>query len=79
VQPFREGKVACIDRFIAPLYGGKQPVLVAGDSNGDVAMLTSYPEMKIGLIMDCGRSGEIAELARRHDGRYFAQPVKREQ
>ena len=75
VQPFREGKVACIDRFIAPLYGGKQPVLVAGDSNGDVAMLTSYPEMKIGLILDCGRSGEIADLAGRHDGRYFAQPV----
>ena len=75
VQPFREGKVACIDRFIAPLYDGKQPVLVAGDSNGDVAMLTAYPEMKVGLILDLDRGGAIDSLADRRDGRYYAQPV----
>ena len=74
-QPFREGKVACIDRFIAPLHGGKQPVLVAGDSSGDVAMLTAYPDMKVGLVMDLDRGGEIDSLADRRDGRYFAQPV----
>ncbi len=75
VQPFREGKVACIDRFIAPLHDGKQPVLVAGDSNGDVAMLTAYPDMKVGLILDLDRGGAIDSLADRRDGRYYAQPV----
>lgn len=74
-QPYKEGKVACIDSLIAPLHGGKQPLLVAGDSSGDVAMLTSYPEMRVGLIMNQFRGGEIEELANRRDGRYFSQPV----
>lgn len=74
-QPYKEGKVACIDSLIAPLHGGAQPLLVAGDSSGDVAMLTSYPEMRVGLIMNQYRGGEIEELANRHDGRYFSQPV----
>lgn len=72
-QPYKEGKVACINKFIAPLHGQRGPVLVAGDSNGDVAMLTAYPEMKVGLIIDWNRTGEIAALAARHDGRYFSQ------
>ena len=75
VQPFKEGKVACIDSLIAPLHGGAQPVLVAGDSSGDVAMLTAYPDMKVGLIMNQHRGGEIEALADRHDGVYFSQPV----
>ncbi len=75
VQPFKEGKVSCIDSLIAPQHGGRQPVLVAGDSSGDIAMLTAYPEMKVGLIMNRFRGGEIEALADRHDGRYFSQPV----
>ena len=75
-QPFKEGKVACIDSLIAPLHGGKQPLLVAGDSSGDLAMLTSYPEMRVGLIMNQYRGGKIEELANRHDGRYYSQPVE---
>ncbi len=75
VQPFKEGKVSCIDSLIAPGHGGVQPVLVAGDSSGDVAMLTAYPDMKVGLIMNQHRGGEIEALADRDDGVYYSQPV----
>lgn len=51
-QTYKEGKVACIDSLIAPLHGGSQPVLVAGDSAGDIPMLTAYPGMRVGLIMN---------------------------
>lgn len=74
-QPFKEGKVVCIDRYIARLHGGARPVLVAGDSSGDVAMLTAYPEMKVGLIMNQHRGGEIERLACRKDGKYCSQEV----
>lgn len=78
VQPYLEGKVQCVETLIAPAYGGAAPVLVAGDSNGDYAMLTAWPSMKCGLIMDCGRKGKIAELvaqakAERNRGRYVVQ------
>ena len=72
-QPFKEGKVACIDELIAPLYEGREPVLVAGDSEGDVAMLTAYDGMKIGLVIDWDREGEIDDLASLGDGRYYSQ------
>ena len=42
VQPIKTGKVTCINTLMAPLHGGTGPVLVGGDSNGDVAMLTSF-------------------------------------
>ena len=62
-QPYRDGKVACIREHIAPLHGGRGPALVAGDSNGDYAMLTAFPDLRIGLIVNALRSGPIAELA----------------
>lgn len=74
-QPFKEGKVACIDSLISPIHDGMQPLLVAGDSSGDVAMLTDYPAMRVGLIMNQHRGGEIEELANRKDGRYYSQTV----
>lgn len=77
-QPYKEGKAACIDSLIAPSYGGADPVLVAGDSGGDVAMLTAYPQMKVGLIIDWDKDGEIGELAKRRDGRYFSQKFPKE-
>lgn len=51
-QPNREGKIDCIQAYMAPAYGNAGPVLVAGDSNGDVPMLTAFPDMKHGLIID---------------------------
>ena len=75
IQPFKEGKVTCIESFIAPLYAGAQPALIAGDSSGDVAMLTAFPEMRLGLIMNQHRGDEIEELANRQDGKYYSQEV----
>ena len=70
---FHEGKCELIDRYIAPLHGRKGPILVAGDSNGDYAMLTSYASMKLGLIIDRPSDGEIAALKKSGDGRYLVQ------
>lgn len=62
VQTYREGKTACIKNLIAPAHGGNGPAFVAGDSNGDYSMLTSFPDMKVGLILDVPRSGGIQHL-----------------
>jgi len=72
-QPFMEGKVACIDGLIAPLHGGSQPVLVAGDSSGDIPMLTAYPRMRVGLIMNMHRGAAIEQLLKDGSGRYVSQ------
>ena len=76
-----EGKVDCIKAYMAPAYGNADPVLVAGDSNGDVPMLTAFPDMKQGLIIDVGRSetsgiGQLASRARMEGnaGIYILQP-----
>ncbi len=62
VMPYKMGKVECIKNCIAPLHGGADPVLIAGDSNGDYYMLTGFPDLKVGLIFDVGNSGKIGEL-----------------
>lgn len=80
-QPIKEGKVDCIKAYMAPAYGNTNPVLVAGDSNGDVPMLTAFSDMKHGLIIDVGRSetsaiGQIATQAKKdgNTGIYILQP-----
>ena len=80
-QPYKEGKVENINAFMAANHCPDGPILVAGDSNGDVAMLTSYSGTKCSLIMDCGRTGKIAELAAKaraghNRGRFVVQGVK---
>ena len=81
-QPMFTGKVDCIKALIAPSYKDKGPVLVGGDSNGDVAMLTSFPDTRCGLIIDVGRNPEspiglLAAKARleQNRGRYLLQPA----
>ena len=71
----------CIQAYMAPAYGNAGPVLVGGDSNGDVPMLTAFPDMKHGLIIDVGRSpesaiGKLATQAREegNSGCYLLQP-----
>lgn len=76
-QSFKEGKVACIDSLIAPLHGGQQPVLVAGDSSGDVPMLTAYPSMRVGLIINYEKGSEIEQLLKKDDSRYVSQSAAR--
>ncbi len=80
-QPNREGKIDCIKTYMAPSYDNADPLLVAGDSNGDVPMLTAFPGMKRGLIIDVGRSpdtpiGQLAVRAREdhNTGVYLLQP-----
>lgn len=80
-QPNREGKIDCIKAYMAPSYDNAAPLLVAGDSNGDVPMLTAFPGMKRGLIIDVGRSpdtpiGQLAVRAREEHnaGVYLLQP-----
>ena len=61
-QTYHEGKVQCIKDFMAKEHGGRGPALVAGDSNGDFAMLTSFPDLKVGLIVNCLRTGAIGGM-----------------
>ena len=50
--PWANGKPDVIRRQIAARHHGKDPVLVAGDANGDYAMLTAFPGMVAGLVFD---------------------------
>jgi hypothetical protein len=66
---------------MAPLHHDKGPVLVGGDSNGDVPMLIAFEDTRHGLIIDVGRSpeskiGRLATQAREQNntGRYLLQP-----
>lgn len=61
-QTYKEGKTKAIIRYISPEHCGQEPILVAGDSNGDYAMLTQFKSLKIGLIINCLNGGGIGEL-----------------
>jgi len=81
VQTIRDGKVTCIKTLMAPLHKDKGPILVGGDSNGDVPMLIAFEDTRHGLIIDVGRSpeskiGQLATQAREQNntGRYLLQP-----
>lgn len=56
VQPYKTGKTEAIRTYTTPKYDGRDPVLVGGDSNGDYSMLTSFPGMRVGLIIDKGQT-----------------------
>ena len=78
VQPMGPGKVACIKAFMMPAHKGQGPVLVGGDSNGDVPMLTAFEDMQRGLIIDVGRPADspIGQLAAKAGkGIYLRQPA----
>lgn len=71
------GKTEAIRRFLVDRYGSG-PQLVAGDSDGDQAMLQDFPETQISLIIDLKRSpsskiGQLAQLARQQRGRTDAR------
>jgi phosphoserine phosphatase len=79
-QPIGPGKVTCIETLIAPSYKGIGPVLVAGDSNSDVPMLTAFPDTRHGLIIDVGRKADspigalAAEARTSNQSKYLLQP-----
>ena len=64
------GKTELIRSRIMPGHGGQDPAIVAGDSNGDWDMLTDFPDMKLGLIVDRPAGGKIAELKKKGGRRY---------
>lgn len=56
VQPYKTGKTEAIRTYVSGRYDGRDPVLIGGDSNGDYSMLTSFPGMRVGLIIDKGQT-----------------------
>jgi hypothetical protein len=62
VQTQRAGKVAAIKQVL-----GKRgdPIFGAGDSDGDVEMLSDFPGMKLALILNRVRGGDIGTLAQK--------------
>lgn len=75
-----KGKPVVIRTLIAPQHGGAEPILVAGDSNGDHAMLTAFPKMENGLVFDTHPAADSAlgqlltnVRAGKLDGRYLIQ------
>ena len=50
-QTWREGKAEAIQTLIAPRHGGKAPILVAGDSDGDFWMMDAFKNDAVLLIL----------------------------
>lgn len=78
-QTHEAGKTATIKRFVADKRG-YGPILVAGDSDGDVNMLQDFKDTKISLIINRIKGGEIGKLSKiasetigKSDARYLLQ------
>ena len=61
-QTQTKGKVEIINKFLKPKHGGKDSILVVGDSEGDFNMLSEYKGTKILLLMK--RKGKLDNLAK---------------
>ena len=65
VITFKHGKVEAINRKIKSQPGRNQdPLLTAGDSDGDYAMFTEFPGTKLSLIWNRVKGGDIGKLCR---------------
>ena len=63
VITFKHGKVEAINRKIKSQPGRNQdPLLTAGDSDGDYAMFTEFPGTKLSLIWNRVKGGDIGKL-----------------
>ncbi len=72
---YQEGKVTAIR-----LRFGRDPVLVCGDSPGDVPMMTAFPSTRLRLIVDIGRKnpgtlGPLLARARAGEEGWLVQPA----
>ena len=63
VRTFRQGKAEAIDRVIKKGLGRNwDPLFSAGDSDGDYEMLSGFPGMKMSLIWNRSKDGDIGKL-----------------
>ncbi|MGV8134666.1 MAG: HAD family hydrolase [Mangrovibacterium sp.] len=63
VKTYAHGKVEAINKVVKTRLGRNwDPLFSAGDSDGDYEMSTEFPEMKLSLIWDRGKTGRIGEL-----------------
>lgn len=69
-QTQTKGKVEIINKYLKAKHKGKDPILVAGDSSGDVNMLSEYKGTKVLLLMK--RDGKLDDIA--GDKRALIQP-----
>ncbi|MBZ9607249.1 haloacid dehalogenase-like hydrolase [Clostridium estertheticum] len=59
------GKTKTIEKFLVSKYG-YEPIMVSGDSDGDVYMLKDFKTTKLGLVLNRvkgGKTGEISKIA----------------
>lgn len=70
-QTQEEGKTKTINTFIKPKHQNEDPIFIAGDSYGDYSMLTSFKNLKLGLILDRNKE-EMLELVKK-DNRFVLQ------
>lgn len=65
VQTQGEGKTSTIKNLIAVNHNNMDPILVAGDSDGDYSMLKDFKQMKVGIIFNLLHSSntDIGRLA----------------
>lgn len=65
VKTQRQGKVEAINRVIKQGLGKNwDPLFSAGDSDGDYEMLSSFPDMKLALIWNRVKGGDIGKLCK---------------
>ncbi len=63
VRTYRQGKVDAIERVIkAGLGRSWDPVFAAGDTSGDYEMLSAFPGMRLALVWNRLKGGNIGKL-----------------
>lgn len=77
-----KGKTETIKKLIASKHNNAEPILIAGDSNGDYAMMTDFANLQVGVIFNRVRdtskgigklSKEAAETYDSASPKYFLQ------
>ena len=78
------GKTKTIEKlfffFLVEKHGGQGPLIVGGDSAGDVAMLSDFKDTKFSLIINRCKGDELGKLSKeasetigKSDARYYLQ------
>lgn len=68
-QTYGPGKTLTINRFLVSRHG-QGPIMVAGDSKGDLDMMQDFPHTELALIINRSQSGGLADLSQRAISEY---------